>query len=97
MGLGHEGLALLARKAKVNLDEMGGTDMLMFMNRAGDKMKVLGANGQVVNYLKMKRGQVIMKEALQFIPHAFGVTGGFNYDQACKIALTKKLGIEGSL
>lgn len=91
MGLGHDGLALIARTAKVKLENLASEDLLMFLNRAGDKMKVLGAQGQVLGYLKMPKHRRIMKEALQYIPHTFGASG-FDYDKACKIALEKRLG-----
>lgn len=92
MGLGHQGLAILARKGKVDLDMLDEGDLLMFLNRAGDKMKMLGSRGRVLAYLRMPKGR-IMKEALQYIPRTFG-HDGFNYDKACLIAINKKLGID---
>lgn len=92
MGLGHDGLAAIARKGKINLQDLVESDLVMFLNRAGDKMKVLGSQGRVVGYLKMPARNPISIEALQYIPHTFGVEGGFNYNAALKMMLEKKLG-----
>lgn len=90
MGLSHEGLRKLATKANVKLDLLGASDLLMFLNKTGDKMKVLGAQGKVIGYLRLPNNRPIMREALQYIPQTFGCNG-FNYDAACNIALTKRL------
>ena len=92
MGQGHDGLARIARKAKVNLQQLDTSDLVMFVNKNGDKLKVLGAQGRVVGYLKMERQRRIMKEALQFIPQTFGANG-FDYDAACRVALEKRLNL----
>lgn len=91
MGLSHQGLTLLAQESGVKLEAMGTDDLLMFMNRLGDKMKLLGAQGRVVGYLKMPGKQRIMKEALRYIPATFGAQG-FDYDAACRRALQERLG-----
>lgn len=93
MGLGHDGLAALARKGKVRLAELEDTDLLMFINRARDKMKVLGSGGKVLAYLKMPSNRPIKVEALQYIPATFGIEG-FNYEKACETALRKELGLD---
>jgi len=92
MALGHDGLAELAKKAGVKLDLLDTGDLLMFLNRKGTRLKVLGAQGKVVGYLRMPDNRPIMREALQFIPQTFG-SEGFDYTHACRIALSHK-GIE---
>lgn len=92
MGLSHDGLGRVAARAKVKLDTLEDGDLLMFCNRKGDKMKVLGARGKVIGYLRMPDGNKIMRDSLQFIPHTFGATG-FNYDAAVSMALEKRLGM----
>lgn len=91
MYLSHDGLAEMARKAKVKIEELEEGDLLMFLNRAGDKMKLLGAQGKVIGYLRMPKQQKIMREALQYIPATFGAKG-FDYDAACKKSLEQRLG-----
>lgn len=92
MGLGHDGIAKLlaapVSKGGVGIDvnTLSDGDLIMLINRHGDKLKVIGCGGLVVGYLKMRKHQKIMKEALQFIPATFGGSG-FNYDAACKEAL----------
>lgn len=91
MGLGHMGLTeFLKRHANIDVTQLTGSDLIMCINGYGDKMKVIGAKGLVIGYLRMPHRQKIMKEALQFIPKTFGA-GGFNYDQACVEALTYRL------
>lgn len=93
MGLGHDGLAKIAMKGKVKLAELAADDLLMFLNRAGDKLKVLGAQGRVIGYLRMPGQRKIMREALQYIPATFGAKG-IDYDAAC-IEAFKTRGIYG--
>lgn len=91
MGLSHDGLArLLKTKLKLDITELADGDLIMFINRRGDKMKTYGARGLVIGYLKMPDGNRIMKDALQYIPRTFGAKG-FDYDAACKAALDARL------
>lgn len=93
MGLGHDGLTAIARKLKVNPEKLEPGTVLVFINRAKDKVKLMGYRGIVLGYLRMPRGRRIMMEAIQYIPQAFSASGGINYDDACKQALTKILGV----
>lgn len=92
MGLSHHGLAELAKAARIPLRSLAAGDLLLFLNKKGDKMKILGGHGRVIGYLKMLNGQRIEKEALQYIPQTFG-SSGFDYDAALLLTLNKKLGI----
>lgn len=93
MGLSHDGLTYMAKKeGKVKLEELAEGDLLMFLNKHGDKMKLLGAQGKVIGYLKLPNKRRIMKEALQYIPETFGATG-FDYEKACEKALFQRLGV----
>lgn len=95
MGLGHDGLAKLLRKstkrggADIDLAELGEGDLVMCMNKQGDKMKVIGHKGLVIGYLKLPNKRKIMLEAVQFIPTTFG-GAGFDYDAACRSALAQR-------
>lgn len=64
-------------------------ELVLCLNKHGDKMKVIGCKGLVLGYLKMPDKQRIMFEALQFLPQTFGATG-FSYDAACKKALESR-------
>ncbi len=90
MGLGHVGLAKLLKKAGVDVLKLEPGELVMCLNKHGDKMKVLGCKGLVLGYLRMQHNQRIMHDALQFIPQTFG-GGNFNYDAAVKKALTQRL------
>jgi len=92
MGLGHPGLTELAKKWKVNVEKLGPHEMLLFINRAKDKLKVMGSEGKVLAYLRMPRGQRLRLEAIQYIPQVFSATGKIDYDAACKESLVRSLG-----
>jgi hypothetical protein len=92
MGLGHDGLKIfLEEHAGIRVSEMQGNDLVMCINSKGDKLKVIGCKGRVLGYLKMPRGEKIMRDALRFIPETFGASG-FDYDLACRRILTQRLG-----
>jgi hypothetical protein len=92
MGNGHHGLAEIARKvAKIKVEELGSGEVIMFLNRAKDKLKIVGSRGVVLGYLKMPKGQRIMLEAIQYIPQTFGSSGALNYDKALEKALVQRL------
>lgn len=91
MQLGHEGLAKLLKKdANVDITKLEPGSLIMCLNTAGDKLKVIGAFGMVIGYLKMPKGQKIYKEAFQYLPQCFGATG-FDYTKAVRLALEKRL------
>lgn len=87
MGKGHDGLSLVLRKQlKFEVSSLNPGEIVLCINRHGDKMKAIGGKGLVIGYLKLPHGQRIMRDALQYIPQTFGSTG-FNYDEAVKHAL----------
>jgi hypothetical protein len=92
MGLGHHGLSKLARKM-IGRDpsELKEGELLMFVNRKRDKLKILGFKGLVVGYLKMPAGQPLMMDAIQFIPKTFNPASGIDYNAAVKRALEIRL------
>lgn len=90
MGLGHDGLTAVARKFKKNPEALQDGELLMFLNRRRDKLKIMGSAGRVIGYLKMPKGNKIMLEAIQYIPQAFGASG-INYDYALRSALQSRL------
>lgn len=90
MGLGHDGLALLLKKeAEIDVHKLQDGDLVLCLNKHGDKMKVIGCHGLIVGYLKMPERQRIMQEALQYLPQTFGGTG-FNYAAAERTALNQR-------
>lgn len=91
MGLGHDGIARLClEQFKFDVTKLGEDMLVMCLNRAKDKLKIIGCQGKVVGYLKNPKGRKIMMEAIQFIPTTFGANG-FNYDDALKKALSERL------
>lgn len=92
MGLGHTGLSYFLKKnAKLEVESMDEENLVMCINKAGDKLKVIGGKGTVIGYLRSPKGHKLMVDALQYLPKTFGANG-FDYDAACKKALEKRLG-----
>jgi hypothetical protein len=92
MGLGHPGLSELARKFKLYPEKLAPQECIVFLNRAKDKLKVMGSEGRVIAYLRMPRGQRMRLESIQYIPQIFAATGKIDYDAACKESLIRSLG-----
>jgi hypothetical protein len=91
MGLGHPGLTALARKFKKDPATLKDGELLMFLNRKRDKLKMMGHQGIVLGYLRMPKGRQIMLEAIQYLPKAFGAQGEINYDRALHTVLSDRL------
>lgn len=91
MGLGHDGLTLVAKKFSVDPARLGDGEIVMFLNRGRDKLKIMGKQGKVIGYLKMPNKSRIMLDAIQYIPQCFGADGSLNYDAAIKKALEERL------
>lgn len=94
MGMGHKALSEILAKEAIKLDQLESGSIVMFINKKMDKLKILGAHGLVVGYLKMPDGQRINLSAIQYIPQTFGANGAINYTSALRKALTQRLGTE---
>jgi hypothetical protein len=90
MGLGHHGLTELAKKLKADPSKLEAEQLLLFINGAKDKLKIMGRKGTAIGYYKHPRGKITM-EALQYIPQAFGAKGTVDLDSAIKKALELQL------
>lgn len=91
MNNSHDGLRrILDQEAKIDVRNLAPGELVMCVNKRGDKMKTIGTYGLVVGYLKMPKGERIMMEALKYIPMTFGAPGGFDYDKAVRAALREK-------
>ncbi len=88
MQLGHDGLRNLLKKEGIDVDTLAGSDLVMCINTLGDKLKVIGARGLVLGYLKLPGGRKIDKTALQYIPQTFGASG-FSYDDAVRTRILR--------
>jgi hypothetical protein len=91
MGYGHVGLAQVALKNGIDVTKLPDGVLVMFINRAQDKLKAIGKQGIVIGHVKLPYGQKIMMDALQYLPKTFGGSG-FDYSEAVKLALEKRLG-----
>jgi hypothetical protein len=88
--LGHEGLMHLCKhKFSLDLAKLDDRDLVVFLNRGKDKLKIVGRQGIVLGYVRLPKGR-LMLDAIQYIPETFGGKG-FNYDAALKKALAERL------
>lgn len=91
----HDGLTRIAKKeAGIDTAELSKGEMLLFLNRANDKIKVLSSIGKgprniVLAYWRGKPGQAIDRLAIQYIAQAFNGTA-INYTDALKRAMEKR-------
>lgn len=95
MGLGHDGLGAIAKQHKKDPAKLGAGEVLMFLNRQHDKLKVLGPFG-VLAYLRMPNNNRITLEAIQFIPTCLGGDGSIDYDTALKQAMLNTMASRAS-
>lgn len=90
MGKGHDGLTAIAKQFKLDPTKLKPGELLMFINRAKDKLKVYGP-GHVIGYLRMPGKRKLTMEAIQYLPQAFNPDGSIDYDKALKQAVIKML------
>jgi hypothetical protein len=84
---GHDGLAEMARKSGIKIDNLGAGEFLAFVNRARNKLKLY--NGQeLVAYLRLKDNRKIDPRVIQNLPRYFDGTK-INYDAAMRDSLMK--------
>jgi hypothetical protein len=94
MGLGHDGLAkLLKEQHKIDVTKLEEGALIACINKAKNRLKLLGAQGQVLGYLKLHGERRIHMDALRFIPQTFGAKG-LDYDAALAKSLRMSLGTQ---
>lgn len=91
MGSGHDGLALVAKKFKVPVGSLGANEVILFLNRAKDKLKILGAQGMVLGYVRMPQGRRLPLDAIQYIPQCFSNDGRLDIESAISKSVTKAM------
>lgn len=87
---GHEGLAALAKKEKIDVAKLEAGQFVIFINNEKNKIKLYGAHN-VVAYLKWNNGRIDMR-TIQLIPQAFNASGRIDYDVILKEVIEKELG-----
>jgi len=90
MRCGHTGLAAIAKKRGINLDNLGVGDLVVFVNSKQDKVKVATA-GYTLSYLRMPSGQRINPGVISLIPKFFN-GGQINYSGALRQVIMKEFG-----
>ena len=91
MGLGHDGLTLIAKKFKIDLKTLVEGDLVLFLNRGKDKLKVLGPDSVVLGYIKMPKGRRIPLDAIQWLPKTFSSSGSINLEAAIEKSVKKAM------
>lgn len=89
MGYGHRGLSKVARESDVEIDTLDRGEMIVFLNRKQDAMKVYTA-GNTVAHIKMPQGGRIDLRVIKLLPTFFS-GGEVRYQSALKRHLKQKL------
>lgn len=87
--LGHPGLSALARKYKIDVNQLGAGELVVFINPRRTKMKIFAAN-QVLAYIRPASGHVDLN-TVRYFPAVFNAKGKIDYDEALKISVTEAL------
>lgn len=96
MGFGHDGLKLVAKKFGFNTDKLEDHQLILFINTKRDKLKLLGAKGTILGYIKMPGSRSLPAGAVQFIPQTFAGKGHIDVDAAIHKYLETKLAKRGN-
>lgn len=91
MSSSHDGLGRIARKLKIAIDTLERNDLIVFLNRAKTRMKVLGGAGSIIGYVRMPKNQVLPLDAVQYLPEVFATTGKIDVAEAIKKSVTARL------
>jgi len=84
----HDGLAKIAMKNKVRVDQLGQGEHVVFINKACNYIKMYSANGVLTS--KKEKGTINM-HSIEMIPLCFDPDGKLNWDKADRLALEKQL------
>lgn len=84
---GHEGLREIAKKAKVDVENLKEGEFLIFLNTRKDKVKVYASN-DVYAYYRSPTGRIQL-EAIRHIPNAFNGTS-INMEKALTAVFAEK-------
>lgn len=91
MNLGHDGLGLISKKFGYDLQTIEGNKLVLFLNSARDKLKMIGPGGIVLGYVKMPKGRRLPLEAIQYIPKTFSGRGKIDLELAVSEFVSEKL------
>lgn len=91
MGLGHEGLALIAKKFNINFKKLQDGELVLFINRNKDKLKVMGPQQQVLGYIRMPDGRKFPLDAIQWLPQTFSGSGEINLEAAIEKSIQESM------
>lgn len=89
MGNSHDGLLDIAKEWGVKAASLSDQDVVMFINKKRNRLKVIGHGGAVIGYLKTQ--ERISLDAIKWIPATFHKAGRIDYDAALKISLEATL------
>jgi len=93
--LGHPGLSALARKYKLDVNNLGAGEFVVFINPRHTKMKIYAAN-EVLCYIRPKDGRVSL-DTVRYFPAVFNAKGKIDYDEALRLSLTEALKHKGDV
>lgn len=91
MSLSHDGLFLVAKKLKIDMRSLENQELIVFLNRAKTRMKVVGQSGNLIGYIRMPDNRRIPLEAIQYLPQTFSAGGKIDIEAAIGKSVTDRL------
>lgn len=91
MALGHDGLSIVAKKFNIKVEKLEDGELVLFINKQRDRLKMIGAKGVVLGYVRMPKGQSLPVGAIQYLPQAFSGDGKINVDSAIATYVEKTM------
>lgn len=87
----HNGLIEVARRAKVNLEELSPGEHVVFINSRADKLKIFSSSG-LLSYYRAPEKSRLNLNMIKILPKCFGARGGLDFAKADKLAVEELLG-----
>lgn len=86
----HDGLALIAKRQKIKVDELKKGEHIVFVNALQNKLKIYSFNG-VLSYFRLKTGHIDLR-IIKDLTETFNDDIALSYDKSVSAFIKKKLG-----
>lgn len=90
LGNGHNGLAKLAKKNGIDMEDLSWGEFLVFMNSRQNMLKMFTRGGMIA-HLRMPGGAKIDPRTIPLLPRFFS-GGELRYDRAIEAVIRKEFG-----
>jgi len=95
MALGHDGLGVIAKKFGIKFETLAAGELVLFINKQRDRLKIVGGKGIVLGYIRMPKGQSLPMGAVQHISQTFSADGKIDINAAVERHIVATLAQRG--